>query len=108
MNSPYCCQKNRSVRAAARHQESWLLRARGVTGVIVPSTLLALLPKCPMCLAAYVALGTGFTVSCTSAQILMRALTVLCFGTLALCVARRIVNYGLKKQARNPQLTPAR
>lgn len=61
-----------------------------------------------MCLAAYVALGTGFTMSYPSAQILMRAVTVLCIGMLALCVARRIVNSGLKKQACNLQPTPAR
>jgi hypothetical protein len=108
MNSPYCCQKNRRACDDARCQESWLIRAKQVAGFILPSTLLTLLPKCPMCLAAYVALGTGFTMSYTSAQIFMRTSTVLCIGTLALCVVQRLVNCGLKKQASNPQPTPVR
>jgi hypothetical protein len=78
-----------------------------MAGFIVPGTLLTLLPKCPMCLAAYVALGTGFTMSHASAQILMRALTVLCVGTLALCMARRLVNFSSKKQTINFQPTQA-
>jgi hypothetical protein len=79
-----------------------------MAGVIVPGTLLALLPKCPMCLAAYVALGTGFSVSYASAQMLMRAATVLCLGTAALCVARLLVNCSLKKQACHLPPTPVR
>jgi hypothetical protein len=84
-----------------------LIRAREVAGFIVPGTLLTLLPKCPMCLAAYVALGTGFTISYGSARLLMRAFTALCIGTLALCVARRLVNFNSKKQTINFQPTQA-
>jgi len=82
MNSGCCSHKTRPACESARHQESWVSRARKVAGLIVPSALLALLPKCPLCLAAYVALGTGFTMSYGSAQILRRTLTVLCVGTL--------------------------
>lgn len=60
-----------------------------------------------MCLAAYVALGTGFTISYASAHILMRTITVLCLGTLTLCVARRLLNCSPKKQTINFQPTPA-
>lgn len=60
-----------------------------------------------MCLTAYVALGTGFTMSLGTAQMLRRTLIALCISTLALCVARRMINCGLKKPASHPQPTPA-
>jgi hypothetical protein len=44
-----------------------------------------------MCLAAYVALGTGFTLSASSAHLLLRALTGLAIGALALCAIRRVL-----------------
>ncbi len=108
MNSPCSCQKNRDAREDARHQESWFIRARKVAELIVPSILLTLLPKCPMCFAAYVAVGAGITMSHGSARILMRTLTVLCIGTLGLCVARRLLNWSPKNQTINFQPTQAR
>jgi hypothetical protein len=91
----------------ARQQRTWLRRIREVAGWIVPGALLALMPKCPMCLVAYVALS-GLTLSCSSAQMLMRTLTALCIGTLALCVVRRVVNCRQNKQTFNLQLTQTR
>jgi hypothetical protein len=46
-----------------------------------------------MCLVAYVALGTGFTLSHTSAHLLLRVLTALCISTLAFCVVRRMIKH---------------
>lgn len=108
MNSPCGCQKNQLAREDGYDPKSWFIRAKKVTGLIVPTALLALLPKCPMCLAAYVALGTGLTMSYASAQILLRALAVLCMATLALCVARRLLNCSPRKQTINFQPTTAR
>ena len=85
MNSHRCCQ-------SAPHR-SWMRRVREIAGLVLPSTLLALMPKCPMCLAAYVALGTGFTMSYSSAHVLMRVLTVLCLCTLAFCVTKRMMKH---------------
>jgi hypothetical protein len=84
------------------------MRARKAAGLVVPGTLLTLMPKCPMCLAAYVALGTGFTMSLASAKILMHTLIALCIGTLLLCLARRLVNWIPKRQTIKCQPTPAR
>lgn len=81
-------------------------RGRGIAGWLLPGIVLALLPKCPMCLAAYVALFTGFTMSCSSAHLLMRTLTVLCIGTMALCAVRCMVRFRQNKQQSNFQPTP--
>src|SRR5216684_2031050 len=98
MNSPHCCQLKLHASRDARQQRTWQRRAREVAEWIVPGALLALMPKCPMCLAAYVALCSGLTLSVSSAHILMRTLTALCIGTLALCVFRRVVNCRQNKQ----------
>ena len=54
----------------------------------------------------YVALGTGFTMSYSSAHIILGALTALCIGMLVLCVVRRVVNCCRKKQQLKLQPTP--
>lgn len=68
---------------------------RGIRSLkpLLPAFLLAIIPKCPFCLAAYVALGTGIGLSVTSARYLY--ITLLCAGIipLSLFAARRIGNY---------------
>lgn len=108
MNSPHCCQRKLQNIRDARQQRTWLRRGREAATWIIPGTLLALMPKCPMCLATYVALCSGLTLSCSSAHILMRTLTALCLGTLALCVVRRVVNCRQNKQSFNLQPTQTR
>ena len=105
MNSLHCCQPKSRASDDVRQRKTWLRRVREAFGWIVPGALLALMPKCPMCLAAYVAFCTGFTMSCASAHILMRVLTALCIGTVALCVIRRVVSSRHNKQIFNLQLT---
>jgi hypothetical protein len=108
MNSPHCCQQKLHTSRDARQERARLRRVREVTGWIIPGALLALMPKCPMCLVAYVALCSGLTMSYSSAHILMRTLTALCIGTLALCVVRRVVNCRQNKQIFNLQPTQTR
>ena len=105
MSSAFCCQPSPRAEAAARPQQTRLRRVREAAGWILPSAGLALLPKCPLCLAAYVALGTGLTLSSSSAHLLLRTLTALCLGTLALCVVRRVVGYRHNQQRFHLQLT---
>jgi len=108
VNSSRCCQQKLHTSRDARQQRTWLRRAREVAGWIVPGALLALMPKCPMCLVAYVALCSGLTLSVSSAHILLHTLTALCIGTLALCVVRRVVNCRQNKSTFNLQLTQTR
>src|SRR5450432_2331903 len=51
----------------------------------LPAVILVLLPKCPACLAAYIALGTGVSLSVTTSSYLR-------LGLIAACAAAIIVN----------------
>jgi hypothetical protein len=48
----------------------------------LPTLILALLPKCPACLAAYVALGTGISLSVAAASVLRTTVIGICVATL--------------------------
>jgi hypothetical protein len=99
MNSHPCCQSKPRADGGVARRSPRLRRLRELAGVLLPGTLLALMPKCPMCLAAYVALGTGFTLSYTSAHLLLRGLTALCICTLAFCLVRRIFKHLRQKHS---------
>jgi hypothetical protein len=99
MNPRRCCRRTPCAGGDLYRKDSWISHVRKSAALILPGAFLAFLPKCPMCFAAYVALGTGFSLSFGSAQILMRALTLLCISTLAFCVVRRMVKYVHQKSS---------
>ena len=64
-------------------------RAADLAGWIVPSAILALIPKCPMCLAAYIAVWTGLGLSVAVATNLRVLIIVMCVISLLFLAARR-------------------
>ena|SRR5207248_1793108 len=74
MKTERCCEHLQS-RTFIRH-------CIDITGWLVPSVILGLLPKCPACLAAYVAVWTGIGLSFSAATNLRVSLLVLCVGSL--------------------------
>jgi hypothetical protein len=87
MKTNHCCENSRAATFVRRFIE--------VAGWIVPSTILTLIPKCPACLAAYIALWSGIGLSLSAAMYLRTSLLVLCAGVilfLAVWNARRLIH----------------
>jgi hypothetical protein len=101
VNAHRCCvvpsdgveQKQAGVRIAGGdpHPPSSTRRSLDLTAKIVPVAILAVLPKCPACLAAYVALGAGMGLSLTAATYVRLSLVVLCVASLVFFAARYLL-----------------
>ena len=63
-------------------------RGRRAAGWILPGAVLLLMPKCPACLAAWIAIGTGVGVSLSTAATLRTGLLMLSGGLLALIAVK--------------------
>lgn len=100
MNGCHCCEtgtppagsKINSSTVIARNasRPTFLRKCMHTARWILPGTILALLPKCPICFAAYVALGTGIGLSVTAATYLRTGLLALCLGSLCYLVINRV------------------
>ena len=111
MNAHHCCKVAASgsghltiiERPRDDHPASaFARRCLDIAGWIVPGAILALLPKCPACLAAYFAIGTGIGLSVSTAAYLRTLLVILCvasFVYLATGPARRLIRSLIKRRA---------
>ena len=67
-----------------------LRRAWRGTQWLFPAALLVLMPKCPLCLAAYIALFTGIGITLSTAQWIQLVLPVCCWMALAYLAIRHL------------------
>jgi len=101
VNAHRCClvpsgglERNRAEERIAEGgplRSSFLRRSLNLTANIIPVVILAVLPKCPACLAAYVALGTGIGLSLTAATYLRLSLIVACVASSIFFVAKMML-----------------
>jgi hypothetical protein len=63
---------------------------REATGWVLPGLGLVLLPKCPMCIAGYVAAITGMGISLPVAAGLRWAVLILCIAALTFVAVRAV------------------
>jgi len=94
MNGDGCCDRRRSSTPSRRYLDTG--------GWAVSAAILALLPKCPLCLAMYLAMGLGVGISLSAATYLRFALILLCVASLAYFAARYLrdsVNLGHRRDA---------
>ena len=80
-----CCHSG-STRKAPR----WARRTRELIAWALPSTVLVLVPKCPACLAAYVALWSGIGLSFGTAAYLRWAMLFVSVAALIFLIVNSI------------------
>jgi hypothetical protein len=76
MSAHACCGRE----AAAPQRTFW----KRTSGGVLSGALVVLMPKCPMCIAAYVALATGVGISVSTAAYLREGMIGLSVGSLLL------------------------
>jgi hypothetical protein len=87
--SRHSCCSNQAATKPRRGAWRWL----DALGWLLPATALAVMPKCPMCIATYVALFTGLGISLPVAAAIRMTLVILCVASLAF-MARRFITRG--------------
>lgn len=72
MSQPRCCEAETPPPR----------RGLRIAGTVIPAAVLVLLPKCPACIVAYLAIGTGIGVTISTAAHLRTLLLVVCVACL--------------------------
>ncbi len=86
---PNCHSATRDGGNAPRPASHWR-RGVEIAGWIIPGTTLVLLPKCPVCVAMYVALFSGVGLSLAGASLLRTSLLVVCVAALFYLALKRL------------------
>ncbi|QJE95878.1 hypothetical protein [Luteolibacter luteus] len=98
-----CC-KRRIVHK--RSKDTTLRRGLSASAWLVPGSMLVLMPKCPVCLAAYIALFTGMGISIPVASGLRIFLIIACCASLLLLAFLYIRRFLASKNENTKPILP--
>ena len=85
-----CCTGGETALAAVPARTGWPRRIATVIQWALPVTTLALVPKCPLCVAGYVLLISGIGLSLPAATAVRWTLIVLSIAALAYLLLRAV------------------
>ena len=102
MSAANCCHGTKRQGAGEAQSEPPKWRGAEIAGWIVPSVTLALIQKCPVCVAAYVALFIGVGISIATASVIRTSLVVLCVAALAYLALARLWRLASKTKHGGP------
>jgi len=90
-----CCHTHgdpaaRATSAPTRIRARWTRRTASLLQWAIPLTTLALIPKCPICLAGYIMLFTGAGVSFSAAATTRWVLIVLSITAITYLIVRAV------------------
>jgi hypothetical protein len=113
MNLHECCcttESTGSKRNTIAPSLTSAARWRAAAGSVMPAAGLALVPKCPACLAMYIALWTGVGISMSTAAYLRMLLIILCVASVVYFAIRqfqcmRVRQSGSEDAGHFPRLT---
>ncbi len=98
MNTGPCCHSATRDRENAPRPASRWRRVVELAGWIISGATLVLLPKCPVCVAMYVALITGVGLSLAGASVLRTSLLILCVAALCYLALRLLCRLVAQKK----------
>jgi hypothetical protein len=87
-NCPFCNLDPAPEQPINKRRGGFLHRAWRKTQWLFPAAFLALMPKCPLCVVAYVALFTGVGISVSTARWIQILMLALCSVSLAYLVIK--------------------
>lgn len=80
MSAPCRCSREKAARAV-----------KNGAGWIIPGVVLALMPKCPLCLAAWISLLLGIGVTTSTATALHGGVILLCVALVTFFLVRQLL-----------------
>ena len=92
-NCPFCNLGSEATPGDGSRSRGIFRRAWQNTRWLFPAAMLALIPKCPLCVAAYVALFTGIGISVPTARWIQILMLVVCLTGLGYFAGRNAARY---------------
>lgn len=98
MNAARCCHAADGESNRVSAPLTRVRRSGRSAGWMVPTATLVLMPKCPMCIAAYLAMISGVGISMATASYLRTGILLACAGWLLWLAGRRLHAFSLRRR----------